>query len=122
MADMIFVRNLAVFARHGVFMEEAKLGQRFFVDIACLTSTRQAAESDNPALTPCYDAICQIATETIKGERSKLLETVAERICENLFEAFPIVFEVHLEIRKPSAPVSAIVDTVGVRVERSRGG
>ena len=120
MVDTIFVRNLAVFARHGVFMEEAKLGQRFFVDISCLTSTRAAAETDDPDLTPCYDQICQIATATILGERSKLLETVAERICENLFERFPDVHEIHLEIRKPSAPVSAIVDTVGVRIERKR--
>jgi len=122
MADTIFVKNLAVFARHGVFMEEAKLGQRFFVDIDCLTSTRAAAVADDPNLTPCYDSICQIATATILGERSKLLETVAERICENLFQKFPMVFEIHLEIRKPSAPVSAIVDTVGVRIERKRNG
>ena len=122
MADTIFVKNLAVFARHGVFMEEAKLGQRFFVDIDCLTSTRAAALADDPKLTPDYGRICTIATETILGERSKLLETVAERICENLFAAFSEVFEIHLEIRKPSAPVSAIVDTVGVRVERKRNG
>ena len=120
MPDTIFVKNLAVFARHGVFMEEAKLGQRFFVDIDCLTSTKAAARVDDPDLTPCYDKICQIATETILGERSKLLETVAEQICENLFKQFPNVFGIHLEIRKPSAPVSAIVDTVGVRIERKR--
>lgn len=121
MTDTIFIRNLAVFARHGVFMEEATLGQRFFVDIDCLTSTRQAGLADDPDLTTSYDAICRIATETILGERSKLLETVAERICARLFEAFPNVFEIHLEMRKPSAPVSAIVDSVGVRVERRRG-
>lgn len=120
MADTIFVRNLAVFARHGVFMEEAKLGQRFFVDISCMTSTRAAAMADDPSLTPCYDQICRIATDTILGERAKLLETVAEQICANLLEHFPDVFEIHLEIRKPSAPVSAIVDTVGVRIERTR--
>ncbi|MEM8812617.1 MAG: dihydroneopterin aldolase [Pseudomonadota bacterium] len=120
MTDTVFVKNLAVFARHGVFMEEATLGQRFFLDIACHTSTRAAAEADDPALTACYDQVCRIATETITGERSRLLETVAERICHNLFAALPMVFEIHLEIRKPSAPVSAIVDTVGVRVERRR--
>jgi dihydroneopterin aldolase len=33
MSDRIIVRDLQVFARHGVLPEEAALGQRFAIDV-----------------------------------------------------------------------------------------
>ena len=33
MTDRIFVHRIAVFAYHGLFAEEAKLGQRFFISL-----------------------------------------------------------------------------------------
>ena len=42
MADEIRIRGLEVYANHGVYPEETRLGQRFTVDLELYTDTRRA--------------------------------------------------------------------------------
>ena len=44
--DEIQIRDLEVFAHHGVFSEETKLGQKFLVSLTMYTNTRTAGISD----------------------------------------------------------------------------
>ena len=55
--DKIIIKNLEVFANHGVFPEETALGQKFIVSAELLTDTRKAGKTVragglNP-LRPC---------------------------------------------------------------------
>lgn len=42
--DKIQIKNLEIFANHGVFPEENKLGQKFVISATLYTSTRQAGK------------------------------------------------------------------------------
>ena len=54
--DEIKIRNLEIFANHGVFPEENKLGQKFVVSCTLYLDTRKAGKgdslSDDPPLLP----------------------------------------------------------------------
>ena len=47
MYDEIHVKNLEVFANHGVLPEETALGQKFILSLTMYTDTRKAGKSDN---------------------------------------------------------------------------
>ena len=50
----IELKNLAFFARHGVLVEEAKLGQRFKVDVLLTLVDGLEFEDDTPEQTVNY--------------------------------------------------------------------
>ena len=96
MSDRILIRDLQVFARHGVLPEEERLGQRFALDIT--------------------------AIETFTAKRYALIEAAAEAVAQAALARFPAIERIEVEIRKPAAPIDAVFAFVGVRIERSRGG
>ena len=51
MADEIRIRGLEVWANHGVYEEEARLGQRFVVDMTLRLDTRRAGLTDELELS-----------------------------------------------------------------------
>ncbi|MGJ3262695.1 MAG: 2-amino-4-hydroxy-6-hydroxymethyldihydropteridine diphosphokinase [Salinarimonas sp.] len=120
MSDRVFVSNLCLFAHHGVFAEETRLGQRFYVDIDCGTDFEEAARSDDPHAAVDYGALCALAIDVSASGPFKLVETLAERIASRVLEAFPAVFDVRVRVRKPSAPIAAAIDHAGVEILRVR--
>ena len=44
--DKILIKNLEVFANHGVFPEENSLGQKFILSAVLYTDTRKAGLTD----------------------------------------------------------------------------
>ena len=121
MSDRILLKDLQVFARHGVMPEEARLGQRFFLDVTAHLDLRPAAESDDYAKTVGYDALARLVVETFTARRFALVEAAAEAVAQAVLAAFPAVEKVEVEVRKPAAPIDAVFSSVGVAVERSRG-
>ena len=47
MNDQITIKNLEVYANHGVFPEEQKLGQKFIISAILYTDTRIAGKTDD---------------------------------------------------------------------------
>ena len=45
--DKIIIENLELFANHGVFPEETKLGQKFLINMELYLPTRKAGYSDD---------------------------------------------------------------------------
>jgi 7,8-dihydroneopterin aldolase/epimerase/oxygenase len=121
-SDCVILKDLQVFARHGVHPEEARLGQRFAVDVTAHLDLRHAGESDDYALTLCYDALAKLVVETLTTRRFLLIEAAAEATAQVILKTFAIVERVEVEVRKPAAPINAVFAYVGVRVERRRGG
>jgi 7,8-dihydroneopterin aldolase/epimerase/oxygenase len=120
MSDRIIVKDLQVFARHGVLAEEKRLGQRFSVDVIAHLDLRPAGESDDFAKTVGYDALAALATETLTAKSYDLIEATAEAVAQAVLARFPRIEKVEIELRKPSAPIDAVFAYVGVRLERSR--
>ena len=117
-SDEIRIRGLRVFAHHGVFEEETRLGQMFVVNATLYTSTRQGGLADALEQTISYADVCVFLTEYLQKNTWKLLEAAVEHDCRALLLKFPLIHEVELELEKPSAPIPLPFDSVSVCVRR----
>ena len=117
-SDEIRIRGLRVFAHHGVFEEETRLGQMFVVNATLYTSTRQGGLADALEQTISYADVCVFLTEYLQKNTWKLLEAAVEHACRALLLRFPLINEVELELEKPSAPIPLPFDSVSVCVRR----
>lgn len=116
--DKIHIKNLEVFARHGVFPEENALGQKFVVSAVLYTSTREAGRADDLAKSIHYGDVSRFITEFMEQNTFQLLETAAERLAEELLLNTEHLEKIRLEIKKPWAPVGLPLETVSVEIER----
>lgn len=116
--DIIEIKNLEIFANHGVFPEENVLGQKFVVSAKLYTSTRKACLTDDLTASIHYGEVSQMITKFTKEHTYKLLETLAENLCQMLLHEFPLMNAITLRIEKPWAPVGLPLDTVAVEITR----
>ena len=87
--DQIHIKNLEIFAHHGVFPEENKLGQKFLVSATLYTGTRQAGKHDDLTQSIHYGEVSQMITEYLQQHTWKLLETVVENLAEEMLLTIP---------------------------------
>lgn len=116
--DVIKIEGLEVFARHGVFPEEKKLGQRFVIHGRLYMNTRKAGKTDDLDQAVDYGAVCRMMYEWMQAHTCDLIEAVAERLAEEVLLCFPAVREIRLEICKPQAPVGLPFQSVSVEIHR----
>ena len=116
--DKIRIKNLKVFANHGVFEEEKKNGQTFIVDLVLLMSTRKAGQTDQLMDAVDYSEVCHFVNEAMKKNTFDLIETVAEHLAKELLLKFEQINEVELEIKKPEAPMGLPLEYVSVKINR----
>ena len=116
--DKIKIRDLEVFAYHGVFPEENAQGQSFFVNATLYTNTRNAGLQDDLTLSTNYGEVCHLITECMQKYTYQLIETVAENVAREILLQFPLVQKLDLEIKKPDAPIGLPFGYVSVEVHR----
>lgn len=116
--DEIHIRDLQVFANHGVFPEENRLGQKFLVSLTMYMDTRKAGRSDQLEDSVNYGAVSAFITSYLQGHTFRLIEAAAQHLAEALLLAYPLLDGVTLELKKPWAPVGLPLDTVSVKISR----
>ncbi len=117
--DVIRLENIALFAHHGVAPQERELGQRFFIDVELACDLPAAASQDDLNQTLDYEAVYRLAAAAFTTHPHKLLESAGWTVITALFQKFP-VDEITVRLRKPSAPIDGILDTVEVELTRQR--
>lgn len=120
MIGRIHIKNLVFHGHHGVLPEETRLGQRFELDLELVVDITAASASDDLSQTVNYADVAALCGRFVQGERYRLLETLARRILTSLLEHFPALTEAGLVLRKPSAPVPAIFDTIALETRLTR--
>ena len=65
--DIIKIKDLEIFANHGVFPEETRLGQKFLVSITMYTDTRKAGMTDDLTASIHYGEVSQSNLRFEKG-------------------------------------------------------
>ena len=120
MADAIRLINMPFYAHHGVHPEEAKLGQRFYLDLSCELDLSVPGRTDNYADAVCYERLYRAVESVMTGRRYHLLEAVGEAIATRLLRDFSAIETVEVAIRKPNAPIVGFMDHVEVVVRRAR--
>lgn len=116
--DQITIQNLQVFAHHGVFPEENKLGQKFLVTAKLGLDTRRAGLSDDLTRSVNYGEVSAEIISFLQQHTYQLIEAAAERLAEHLLLTYELLETVTLEIQKPWAPVGLPLDTVAICVTR----
>lgn len=118
--DKIILKNLGFYGYHGVLEAENILGQKFFVDVELGVSLKKAGDSDDVEDTVHYGMVYDVVKNIVEGPPLNLIEAVAEKTIQEIFENFEKVETVKLEIRKPEAPVNGIYDHFAVELFRER--
>ncbi|GLK69934.1 dihydroneopterin aldolase [Ancylobacter dichloromethanicus] len=120
MSDRVFLRGVELHATHGLLEEEARLGQRFTVDIDWWLDAGDAAAHDNYGETVGYEKVFAVIHEVSSGRRFHILEAFAQTIAETVLARYPRIEKVRVEIHKPSAPIAGIFRDAGVEITRAR--
>lgn len=116
--DKVKIKDLEVFAHHGVFKEENVLGQKFVVSVTFFLDTSLAGKNDDLDMSINYADAAWKIKEFLEKNTYKLLETAAEKLAEELLLLFPLAEKVEIEIKKPWAPILLPLDTASVTIER----
>lgn len=116
--DKITIKGLEVFANHGVYPEENRLGQKFVVNAALYVDTRAAGLSDDLDLSVNYGTVCHQITDFLTANTYKLIERAAEELARHILINNPLVHEIDVEIEKPGAPIGLPLETVSVKIHR----
>ncbi len=113
----IKLNRIRLFANHGLYAEEFKAGNEFELDIAL----------DYPVQEPSISAIDQtinyvdafaIVTAVFR-HREDLLETVAIKMMDELYAAFPFLSAASISINKLTPPIPNFVGSLGVTYSKT---
>ncbi|MGC6424526.1 MAG: dihydroneopterin aldolase [Lentimonas sp.] len=114
------LKDLVFFARHGVLPEEAKLGQRFNVDVTLRLVDDLGFEEDSTEATVNYAEVYEVVKNIFTGFRFNLIERAGEAICGEILDQFEKVSAVTVKVKKPSVPVDCICEYFSAEVTRCR--
>lgn len=120
MYDSIIIKNLKIYAHHGVLPEEKREGQVFYLDIILYADLSKACHSDNVADTINYDDVCNCAYKIMTENTCDLIERAAQKVCDAILSEFPMTEQIELTLKKPSAPVKCDIEYAAVKICRRR--
>lgn len=117
--DRIELKDLEIYAYHGVMPEENVLGQKFLVSASMELDIAPAGKEDNLELSINYAKAAHFIKKYLEEHRFKLIETAAEQLAEQLLIRFSRINRLILKIKKPWAPILLPLDYVSVTIERA---
>ena len=116
--DNITLKGMEFFGYHGALPEETVLGQRFLVDATLQLDLHEAGCKDALEASVNYAGVYEVIKFVLEGKPYKTLEAVAENICKNLYQHYPMIQHMFITVHKPGAPVPGIFQDVSVTLER----
>ncbi len=116
---IIKVKNIRVYAYHGCLIEEGKIGSDYRIDLSVKANLKKSSKSDNLSETVDYVHLNKIVKEEM-FIRTKLLETVADKILDRILFEIPIVMKAKVKVSKINPPIGGNVEMVSIVMERKR--
>lgn len=118
--DYLCIKDLEIYANHGVFQSEKELGQKFLVTLKMGYNMKKGATSNSLGDSIHYGVLSKEIYDYFRSESIDLIETVAYRLVEFIFKKHEIVEELEISIKKPWAPINLPLDTVMVSINRKK--
>src|SRR3712207_6077412 len=103
--DKIYIEDLEVFANHGVYEEEKKLGQKFLISAEVFIDLQKPGLTDNLNETVNYGLLCCEIEELFTNDIYDLIEKAAEQVADDILLRYEEVQRIKLKIKKPWAPI-----------------
>ncbi len=113
---LIALEGMRFHAYHGFYEEEQIIGNDYVVDVYVETVFTKAAIDDDLYQTINYETIYLIC-DAVMRTKSKLLETVANRIALGIKHQFKFVKEMKVRVKKLNPPLGGSVAAAFVEVE-----
>lgn len=112
----IRIRNMMLYAFHGIYEYEREQGQKFFLDIELETRDNHAAETD--AVEDGVDGaiVYEHVRNIFETDRCTLMQTIATKINKELLRLYPQCSKATTVVRKPSAAIPGPLDFLEVEV------
>jgi len=114
---LISLLGMEFFAYHGCNPEEQKKGNNFLVDLEFFASSDEAEKSDDLSKTIDYQKVYNLVKQEMEI-KSKLLENVARRILDSLFENYPLMGSAKIIVSKLDPPLGGNVSKVSVTLTK----
>ena len=117
MRDKVFIRDLSLRGKHGVYEWEWEKPREFIFDITADFDISKAAKSDKLEDTVCWTYLHKIAKEVIDGPTIFLIERIADTVAQRILEGEERVAAVTVTIRKNEILEEGVP---GVTITRTR--
>ena len=119
MSHKVIIRQLRLFAYHGVMEQERKVGAYFIIYLEVDTYFTRALQQDDLAGTISYADLFTIIQREM-ALPSQLLEHVAGRIARAILAEHPAAQSVHVTLLKENPPMGADCQGAGVEIQVER--
>lgn len=119
MTSSIFIRNIRLYAYHGVLPQERRVGGWYLLSARVHYNIYKATESDNVADTLNYAELCQLLRNEM-AIPSQLLEHVAGRMARAVLSCYTEAEAVDIELTKENPPMGINCDGAGVTLHLDR--
>lgn len=116
---IIKVNNIKLYAFHGCLEEEAKIGSEYRVDVIVKADLKKSAKTDELTDTVDYVHLTHVVKEEM-AIRSKLLEEVAQRILDRLFNELKMIRKATVSVAKINPPIGGNVEEVVIILIKKR--
>jgi 7,8-dihydroneopterin aldolase/epimerase/oxygenase len=119
MTGRVALEGLTFHAYHGVYAHERDTGNNFEVSISVETDFSAAAVHDELSGTVDYEVLYRIVKAEME-QPSRLIETVAERIVNDVLKQLPAVILVDLTIAKLHPPIGGDCSKAKISITKKR--
>ena len=120
--DKILIKDLRIFAFHGVNPEEKENGQNFVLDISAELDLSVPCQTDRVEDTVSYAKIIKTVNAVFTAEKYDLLEKAAQTVCDAILKQYKKIRAAEVTLKKPEAPIKADFGYVAVNIRRERNG
>lgn len=118
--DKMIISRMEYYGRHGVFEEERRLGQRFYVGLELEMDLSAAGLADDLEQSVNYAEVHETVKSVVEGESVQLIEALAERIASAVLGTYTRVDAATVRVTKPHPPFDIHFEGVTIEIRRSR--
>lgn len=114
--QFIEINNFKIFAYHGFYDEEQKLGNWFRINLRIGLNFFKSAQTDSLSDTLNYEKVFEVINIQMRI-KSRLLEHLAMRIAKNLIPLDDSINYLRIKIEKLLVPIEANVESTAIELE-----
>lgn len=118
--DKIYLKDIEIFANHGVFQEEKTLGQKFILSLELSLDIKDAATTCDLTKSVHYGELCHQVIQVFQEESLDLIESVVNKVANFILDNYSMVKAVKVLLKKPWAPIGRNLDYAAVEITRER--
>ena len=100
----VALRNVHLYAYHGVMPQEREIGAWFTIDVELVVTEHSCTVTDDIDGTVSYADVYDIVVKEM-AQPSQLLENVAHRIIKGVFDRFETVASINITVAKDTPPM-----------------